>query len=336
VGGCAQTSFVSRDGKAVKHQGRFQSAGKKEIVVDGKCGPLTLKAIQACQQKLSGWSRGAVDATLYPGEMTWRKLDGNVSSTQDIKVANVARAPKIIKGYSVFRQGDEAWGSEYLGNGVRTIHQWGCAVCTLTMAASLIGNPTTDWPEDLRPRDLNPSLTNRILRNANAFYGSRLDMPKAANALGMTYEEYGKAAAIKQSDVNIIQMQLQNQHPVAAHVAYGGSTTGCHWILIIQRHVDGSFGCIDPAYGAAVKLTTKAGPSATGSGKKRTEPMPQGVLYGFGNGGSRIQQQYVVVRFACLSPRGWEIQPRGRVIDRVKLGVTMTGKNFTNRNIEWL
>jgi hypothetical protein len=311
VGGCAQTTFVSRDGKAVEHQGKFQPAGIKKLLVDGKCGPLTLKAIQAYEQKLSGWSGGAVDATVHPGETTWRKLNGKVGSTQEIKVANVAKAPKIIKGYSVFRQGDKAWGSEYLGNGDRAIYQWGCAMCTLTTAASLIGNPTSDWPEDLRPRDLNPSIANGILRNANAFYGSRLDMPKAASALGMTYEEYGKAAAINPNDVSIIQMQLQNRYPVAAHVAYGGSTTGCHWILIIQRHADGSFGCIDPANGAAVRLTTKAELSATSAGKKRTEPVPQGVLYGFGNGGSRIQQQYVVVRFACLSPAVGKFRPWG-------------------------
>jgi len=288
--------------EALERESKFQSAGIKKLNVDGKCGPLTRKAIQVYQEKVLGWSGSAVDATVHPGRTTWKKLNGNIGSSQEIKMANVSTRPNIIEGYSVFRQGDKPWGSEYLGNGDHTIHQWGCAMCTLTMAASVIGSPTAEWPENLRPRNLNPSLTNGILRKARAFSGSSLDMPKAANALGMSYEEYGKATATKAEDVAIIQAQIQNGYPVAGQVAYGGSTTGCHWILIVKRHVDGSFGCIDPAYGAAVKLSSKPARSGAGRGIKKAEPMPQGVLYGYGNGGSTSQQQYVVVRFACLSP----------------------------------
>lgn len=287
---------------ALQRESGFQSSGIKKLVVDGKCGPLTSKAIQAYQVKVLGWSGRAVDGVVQPGCKTWKSLNGNVGSTNQIKVTNVARPSGRIEGYTAFRQGAEPWGSTTLGDGTHTIHQWGCAMCTLTMAATAIGSPTEAWPDNLRPADLNPSLTNGILRKARAFSGSSLNMPLAANALGMTYEEYGKATPTKPEDVTIIQEHVQSKYPVAAQVAYGGSTTGRHWILIVKRHSDGSFGCIDPAYGASVTLSS----SATSSGKKpvskKSETVAQGVLYGFGNGGSPHQQEYMVVRFACLSP----------------------------------
>jgi hypothetical protein len=238
----------------------------------------------------------------HPGRKTWRSLNGNVTSPAQIKVTNVARKPASIEGYSVFRQGDKEWGQEHLGNGDHTIHQWGCAMCTLTMAATLIGSPTKDWPENLRPSNLNHSLTNAILRKAGAFSSSSLNMPKAANALGMTYDEYGKATSTKPEDVAIIQANVQAGHPVAANVAHGGSTTGRHRILIVKRNSDGSFECIDPAYGSGVLLRSNPTCSPPGLVSKKKATIARGVLYGSGNGGSPNQQQYVVVRFACLSP----------------------------------
>ena len=289
--------------EALERESKFRSAGIKKLSVDGKCGPLTHKAIQAFQEKVLGWSGNAVDGTVHPGDRTWKTLNGNVSSTAQIKVTHVSRKPATIQGYSVFRQGDKNWGKEHLGDGSHTIHEWGCAMCTLTMAASLIGSPTEDWPENVRPGNLNPSVTNGILRKARAFSGSSLDMPRAANALGMTYEEYGKARPTKPEDVSIIQAHLQCGYPVAAHVAYGGSTKGRHWILIMKQYSNGRFGCIDPAYGASVNLSSNPTCSGAGPGSKKSEAVAtRGVLYGFGNGGSANQQQYVVVRFACLSP----------------------------------
>jgi hypothetical protein len=114
------------------------------------------------------------------------------------------------------------------------------------MAATLIGSPTNRWPGNLRPSNLDPSLANNILQRAGAFRGSSLDMPKAANALGVTYDEYGKVKDTKPEDVAIIQEHKQHGYPMAAHVAYGGSTTGIRWILIVTRYSDRTFGCIDP------------------------------------------------------------------------------------------
>jgi hypothetical protein len=287
---------------ALEREPRFQSSGIKKLVVDGKCGPLTRNAIQAYQVKVLGWSAKAVDGVVQPGCKTWKSLNGNVSSTTQIKVTNVARPLSRIEGYAAFRQGAEPWGSKTLGDGAHTIHQWGCAMCTLTMAATVIGSPTETWPDNLRPADLNPSLTNGILCKAGAFCGSSLNMPRAANALGMTYEEYGKATPTKPEDVTIIQERVQSGYPVAAQVAYGDSATGRHWILIVKHHSDGSFGCIDPAYGASITLSSRQGSFGKHQGSKNSETVARGVLYGFGNGGSPHQQQYVVVRFACLSP----------------------------------
>jgi peptidoglycan hydrolase-like protein with peptidoglycan-binding domain len=288
--------------EALVREIKFQSAQIKKLNVDGQCGPLTRQAIQAFQDKVLGWSGRTVDGTVHPDRQTWRSLNGNVSSPAQIKVSNVARRPSTIEGYSVFKQGDKEWGKEHLGNGEHTIHQWGCAMCTLTMAATLIGSPTKDWPENLRPSNLNPSVTNGILRKARAFSSSSLNMPKAANALGMTYVEYGKVTPIKPEDVTIIQANVQAGYPVAANVAYGCSTAGRHWILIVKRNSDGSFECIDPAYGSGLQLTSRPTCTRAVQASKKKETMAQGVLYGFGNGGSPNQQQYVVVRFACLSP----------------------------------
>jgi hypothetical protein len=288
--------------EALGREIKFQSTGIKKLRVDGNCGPLTRKAIQGFQEKVLGWSGKAVDGTVHPDRKTWQSLNGNVSTPAQIKVTNVPRKPGTIEGYSAFKQGDKEWGKEHLGNGDHTIHQWGCAMCTLTMAATLIGSPTEDWPENLRPSKLNPSVTNGILRKARAFSGSSLNMPKAANALGMSYEEYGKVKPTKPADVAIIQANVQAGYPVAANVAYGGSTAGRHWILIVRRHSDGSFGCIDPASGSGVELTSNPTCSGAGLPSKKKQAIARGVLYGFGNGGSTNQQQYVVVRFACLSP----------------------------------
>jgi hypothetical protein len=287
---------------ALEREPRFQSSGIKKLVVDGKCGPLTRNAIQAYQVRVLGWSDKAVDGVVQPGCKTWKSLNGNISSTNQIKVTNVARPPGRIEGYAAFRQGAEPWGSKTLGDGAHTIHQWGCAMCTLTMAATAIGSPTDAWPDNVRPADLNPSLTNGILRKAGAFSGSSLNMPRAANALGMTYEEYGRATPTKPEDVTLIQEHIQSGYPVAAQVAYGGSTMGRHWLLIVKRHSDRSFGCIDPAYGASVTLSSEPTSFGKHSSSKKSETIARGVLYGFGNGGSPNQQQYVVVRFACLSP----------------------------------
>jgi hypothetical protein len=219
-----------------------------------------------------------------------------------IKVRNVPTTPSKVEGYSAFKQGREPWGSTHLGEGTRTIHQWGCAMCTLTMTATAIGSPTDAWPVNLRPANLDPSIANTILRKARAFSGSSLNMPRAANALGMTYKEYGKATPTKPEDVTIIQEHIQSGCPVAAHVAYGGSARGRHWILIAKHHSGGSFGCVDPAYGDKVNLTSRPTSFGKDPHSKKSEMITGGVLYGSGNGGSPHQQQYVVVRFACLSP----------------------------------
>src|SRR5271157_3696907 len=127
--------------EAREREKKLQSAGIKTLKVDGECGPLTIRAIQNYQEKALGWSGKVVDATVHPGGKTWKSLNGNI--LKGIKVATVTTRPKtIIDGYTAFRQGDKAWGPEILGNGNHTIHQWGCAMCTLTMAATAIGSPT--------------------------------------------------------------------------------------------------------------------------------------------------------------------------------------------------
>jgi hypothetical protein len=287
---------------ALKREPKFQTTGIKQLVEDGDCGPLTINAIQVYQEKVMGWSGNAVDATVSPNKATWKSLNGNVDSTRQIRKQKVTTPPETVAGYKAFKQGDPQWRSEKLGEGSLSIWGFGCALCTLTMAATVIGSPTKYWPADLLPRDLTPPKANDIITKSGGFSNSSLYMSKAAEALGMSYNEFGRTRDTKPEDVSIISDAIASGYPVAANVDYHNSKEGDHWILIVKKYSGSIFGAIDPSYGSEVMLTgspvsTKDGPQFT-----RTENIKRGVLYGLNMGGTKDQQQYVVVRFAVLEP----------------------------------
>lgn len=287
---------------ALKREPKFQATGIKPLVEDGDCGTLTINAIQTYQEKVLGWTGIAVDATVTPNRTTWKSLNGNVNSTQQISKQQVIKPPETVAGFKAFKQGDPQWRSEKLGEGTLSIWGAGCAMCTLTMAATVIGSPTKHWPADLLPKDLTPPKVNEILRKSGAFSGSSLAMPKAAEALGMSYYEFGRTKDTKPEDVSIIDAALQSGYPVAANVDFKGSSAGDHWILIVKKYSGGTYGAIDPAYGTEMKLTSSPACSMGGPGFTRTENIRRGVLYGLNMGGTADQQQYVVIRFAVLEP----------------------------------
>jgi hypothetical protein len=281
----------------LKHAKFKESAA--ELDVKKGYGPATEAAIAAYQEKVLGWSGAAVDGTVQPNKSTWKSLNGNVASPAKIKKA-VEPRPTTVAGYTAFKQGD--YKSVGLGEGKLNISGHGCALCTLTMAATLIGTPTPHWHLSIDPADLTPPIVNDILRSAGAFKGSLLVMPKAAEALGMSYVEYGKAQPCTPNDVTLIATSLLAGNPVAAHVDYKSSGIGDHWILIVERTDSAEFDAIDPATGRIVHLTSAPRSAIDGPRVTRTENIKNGVLFGWGGGGSSAQQKYVVVRFALLTP----------------------------------
>lgn len=286
---------------ALDRQPKLKATGLKKLEMNGDCDAATIAAIQAFQEKVLGWSGRAVDATVDPKRATWKALNGNVATVGHLKKV-VAPPPIEVAGYKAFKQGDTLWRDRPLGEGSRRIWGHGCALCSLTMAATVIGSPTRYWPEDLAPKSLTPPEANAILRKAGAFNGSSLIMPRAAEGLGMSYEEYGRAKDLKPEDVNLIDCHLTHGYPVIANLDYKGSAAGDHWILIVRRFGDMTFGSIDPSYGRELRLTAHP-QSAPGTPRfTREENIERGVLYGLGMGGTAAQQQYVVVRFALLTP----------------------------------
>src|SRR5690606_6302252 len=93
-------------------------------------------------------------------------------------------------------------------------------------------------------------------------------------------------------------------NPVAAHVDYKSTAVGDHWILIVGRVNANQFQAIDPATGKVVILTSAPQSTSGGPAVQRFENIPNGVLFGWGQGGSRNQQRYVVTGFARLAPAG--------------------------------
>ncbi len=295
---------------ALESHAAFKATDLKPLKTDGACGKLTKDAITLYQRTVLGWSVAASDGKVDRNGTTWRSLNGNLPAPggPPTKASKIPSTKPMIGGYVAFRQGD--YGKVPLGEGKLYIAGDGCALCTLTMAATVHGSATTHWPKNLAPRHLTPPTANSIVKAGGGFSGSSLIMAKAAGALGMTYDEYGRTKPLVPSDVGLIDGALSAGFPVAAHVDYKSSAVGDHWILVIKRYHDGTYDSIDPATGRLLKLTSRG----VSTGNKKSQPnaaaVSNGVLFGTGQGGSTNQSKYVVVRFALLAPAGggWSSQ----------------------------
>jgi len=156
------------------------------------------------------------------------------------------------------RQGDKQWGKTKLGNSKKgTIHGYGCALVSLTMAATYMGSKTKHWPVNMTPQKLTPIVTNDIFKKAGLFASSSLalHLVGGAKALGMEGKDSGIGAKMKSSAIAKINNGLKNGL-ILAHVDYKKDWKGDHWILLTDKNSDGSYSGIDPAYGKTLKLFT--------------------------------------------------------------------------------
>lgn len=280
---------------------KFKTAGIEVLPENGDIEPKTIAAITAYQEKVLGWRGSAADGTVHPNRTTWKSLNGNVGSARGEQASAEVCSLPMVDGYAMYRQGD--FKSTKLGSGDLNVAGHGCALCTLTMAATAIGTPTTHWPKGLLPQDLTPPKANDIIKAAGGFQKSNLIMGVAAGALGMTYDEFGRQKDLVPQDLSWIASHLAAGFPVAGHVDFKSSNIGDHWILIMRRRSDATFDAIDPAYGKLVTLTSAPMSSMLDpKGGPRTDAIKKGILFGWGQGGKGGQVNYVVVRFGLLGP----------------------------------
>lgn len=286
--------------------------GIEPLVEDRKYGAKTASAIVAFQKRILGWSDAGADGVIKPGGPTWRRLNGNLDRPSEIRNVTVEANAKptvsppsappgsSVASYQQFKQGNTAWGQTKLGGSDLTVAKKGCALCTLVMAATLIGSRTKHWPEDVTPQSLTPQSGNEILTSAGAFSSKGwITMSTGAAALGMSYEEHGRTSKLDSSSIGTIDGHLQSNLPIAANVDYKGSSAGDHWVLITSRNGDQTYNVIDPATGKTM-LFKQPGAEVTNTRHTEQKHGEAGVLIGYAGSGTGSQVDYVVVRFGLL------------------------------------
>ncbi len=308
------------------------SSACSALNVDGLCGPNTISSIGKFQKLLL--QHHTPDHRVDPGRATWKKLNGNTNNHRNLLSTP---APTLQFGtnlelwfknqighhleglYESFigeirdfnqnkrhhhitnplRQGDDQWAKTLLGHSKRgTIHSYGCALLSLTMAAKLIGSSTENWPENTSPEDLDPIKANNILKKSNVFVANSyiLYIVGGANALGMTGKDSGLNKKLASENRATIDQTLNDGGLVMAHVNYKGEWQGDHWVLLTNKTSEGEYIGADPAYGKAIKLFNKPDTGRTSENHV--------LLYGgstsMGKSTPKNVQSYEVVRFITL------------------------------------
>ena len=263
----------------------------------------TVTTIENFQQAVFKWGDEIADE-LVDIKKTWENLTGNASTPAHIVHKKIVPVPppqikKTSSSCSIepIKQGNY---TDNLGVSCKTISSKGCALCTLTMAATAIGSLKNN---KYLPKDLTPQKVNQIFKENHVFSKEKgkeywIGMKEGANALGMNYEEYGKNSILKDDDTQKITTHLKTGGLVAAYVDYTGGSEGDHWILITRCDGD-TFACLDPASGKPISLTKNVKEYEQHKGEKRKTN--GGVL--FGNNNSGHANIYVVRRFGLLSPK---------------------------------
>lgn len=206
-------------------------------------------------------------------------------------------SPIESKKINAFSQTDKKWGSDTLGNGSgkgATIRASGCALVSLTMAATYLGSITSHWPAGLKPNQLDPIKANTILKKAGAFSKNSysLMITNGAKALGMKGTDSGRGGKLGSGHTQTIEDCLRNGGLVMLHVDYKGNTQGDHWVLLIEKTASGNYKAIDPAYGKEIAFTRTPSSGAT---------VKSVILYGKTQTNAKNAGSYKVVRFVTLT-----------------------------------
>lgn len=302
------------------------------LSVDGLCGPNTISSIGKFQKLIL--QHRTPDHRVDPGKATWKKLNGNTSNHRNLLSTpapslqfgtNLELWFKNQIGYHLeglyesfineirevnqnnsrhqindpLKQGDDQWAKTLLGHSKKgTIHSYGCALVSLTMAAKLIGSSTSNWPDNTCPEDLDPIIANNILKKSNAFLANSyiLYIVGGAKALGMTGKDSGINKKLASESRTTIDQTLNDGGLVMAHVNYKGEWQGDHWILLTNKTSEGEYLGADPAYGKPIKLF-----NSPDNGRACENHV---LLYGgstsMGKNTPKNVQSYEVVRFITL------------------------------------
>lgn len=206
-------------------------------------------------------------------------------------------SPIESKKINTFSQTDKKWGGNTLGNGSgksATIRASGCALVSLTMAATYLGSAKSHWPAGLKPNQLDPVKANSILKKAGAFSKNSysLMITNGAKALGMKGTDSGRGGKLGSGHIQTIEDCLRKGGLVMLHVDYKGNTQGDHWVLLTEKTASGDYIAIDPAYGKEITFTRTPSSGTT---------VKSVILYGKSQTNAKNAGSYKVVRFVTLT-----------------------------------
>ena len=140
--------------------------------------------------------------------------------------------PRLELNVPIFRQGDDRWGKDRLGNTPASLAAEGCAVASAAMVLASYGI------------DTDPGRLNKLVTEANGYEGQGwLDWDKAAEVTG------GIARKVYEDDPSyrLIDENLARRNPVIVRLRTKGGTT--HFVVIAGK--DGyDYLTRDPASGA--------------------------------------------------------------------------------------
>ncbi|MEJ6401467.1 hypothetical protein V8J85_01110 [Yoonia sp. 2307UL14-13] len=290
--------------------GRIDPHGKTWIKLNGNVANAHAIPFLPVTREIAGLAGASVGFQSFAfdpfgGNQSFAPPAGHGASAGKMAAKAGKQTNKTADDPVAFKQRDYA--TTNLGKGTKTISQWGCTLCSLTMAATAIGSRTKHWPAGLQPADLTPIKANEILKKGGAFQtgSSAMAVAAGARALGMKAVEYGHGnTALPTPDDGYAQIigHLYGGGLVAVWVDYKDKkyTTdykkalGDHWLLLTSVTGD-SIKALDPAR-KAKSITFGSCPP---DGRTRTHNDEKAVL--FGTSGDAAQLNYAVTRYILLS-----------------------------------
>ena len=149
----------------------------------------------------------------------------NKSSKND--APSTGKAAVSTNGVPLYAQGDQRWGSRYLGNKNHTIRSAGCAMTSTAMTISKIGGS-----------EINPGQLDEYLDNHGGYSGNCIIWNVAAKKIGRS------ATCYSYHSKSVVDNELDAGRPVVISVKSEG-----HWVCIAGRRADGTYIIHDPAGG---------------------------------------------------------------------------------------